>query len=150
MSEYPDKLASWLGIWGVINLILAFPYGVLILIFAVAIYITKSPMIMNAFGWLWLILAIPQFFAGFMFPWLFILAIINAIFAIGVISETKKYEKGKVVAKSKSGYQKNLNLDNKSNMESLSNNYCSECNYKLNKKDKFCPDCGNKVYSNIY
>ncbi|GAB4313654.1 MAG: hypothetical protein Kow0019_13050 [Methanobacteriaceae archaeon] len=74
-----------------INLLLSLPIGIMMLVFAFAIYITKSSQLVFAFAVIWLLLAIVQFIGGFGFPWLFILAIINGYYAISTIKEYQQY-----------------------------------------------------------
>ncbi|MDI6644289.1 MAG: hypothetical protein QME14_04455 [Methanobacteriaceae archaeon] len=70
---------------------MSLPIGIMMLAFALAIYLTKSSQLVFAFAVIWLLLAIIQFIGGFGFFWLFILAIINGYYAISTIKEYQQY-----------------------------------------------------------
>lgn len=81
-----------LGIWGIVNLIFATPYGVLMLIFAFLIFVTRSKTLITVFAIFWLIAALSQILFGLMgIIWLILFGIINASYSIYLLKRVKQF-----------------------------------------------------------
>ncbi len=63
-EKWPKRLALYLGIWGVVNLFFTWIFGGILIFFAVLIYASKSYKAIYAFGIVYLLLALIQFFLG--------------------------------------------------------------------------------------
>lgn len=96
-KEWSKTVAVWLGIWGVINLIIASPlFGGLLIFFAVLIYASQSIKAIYGFGVVWLLLALMQLVLGVSYSsessYLIILSVINFAFGGYLIYKTRKLE----------------------------------------------------------
>lgn len=95
-DKWPNRLALYLVIWGVLNLFFAWLFGGILLFFAVLIYASKSYKAIYAFGIIYLLFALIQLLVGFyLIPESYILIIFSIInLAMGgyIIYKTRKLE----------------------------------------------------------
>lgn len=63
-EKWPNRLALYLGAWGILNLFFAWIFGGILIFFAVFIYASKNYKAIYAFGIVYLLLASLQLFLG--------------------------------------------------------------------------------------
>lgn len=95
------KYLKWIGslilslaVFGVLNFIFAPLAGVILIIFAALIYVTKSINVISVFGVIWLLLTLYQLYLGlyFSFTYMF-LALINGVFSIYILYKVNQFKK---------------------------------------------------------
>lgn len=64
-EKWPNKIASILAFWGILNLLFASPlFGGVLILFSILIFASQSYKAIYAFGIIWLILALIQLITG--------------------------------------------------------------------------------------
>lgn len=104
-TNYSNRMAAILGVWGIVNLIFGSVLGAGVLIFfAILVFASKSLRAIYAFAIIWLLIALFQLIMGVLNlqgyyeangPLLIFLAIINFAFGGWTIYDTRKFE-GKI------------------------------------------------------
>ncbi len=143
-NSWTKQIVTYTAIWGVINLLVASPlFGGVLIFFAILIYASKSFKAIYAFGVIWLLLALIQLITGTFYAkneilasqgyLLIVLSFVNFGFGGWAIYKTRKLEEEGTLPESPF---------------SITQIRCPECDEKVEKKDKYCLHCGEKLLWN--
>ena len=99
--QLDPKYLKWVGslilslaVFGVLNFIFAPLAGVILIIFAALIYVTKSINVISVFGIIWLLLTLYQLYLGLYFSSTYMfLALINGAFSIYILYKVNQFKK---------------------------------------------------------
>ena len=95
MEKFVRQIAIILGIWGLINFLWALLGGVILLIFAGALFVTESEKAVYIFAVLWLIYGFFQVISGWWNDALYLygIAILNILFALYILYKLHEIQK---------------------------------------------------------
>lgn len=94
-NKWSQGVGTSLIIWGVINLLFAPYFGIMLLFFGILIYLIKSSNLIILFGSLWLLVALYQLYVGlFLIASYMLFAVVNGIFSIYLLYKVNKFKTG--------------------------------------------------------
>jgi hypothetical protein len=99
--QLDPKYLKWIGsliislaVFGILNFIFAPLAGVILIVFAVLIYVTKSINVVTVFAIIWLLLTLYQLYLGLYFSSTYMfLALINGAFSIYILYKVNQFKK---------------------------------------------------------